>query len=152
MHSGYKFAVLILWRRRPVLAPGRREVAPERSDFDPDEEPNQVFLHARCLKTRKPYLMRFARRAYDGCYEAIASHPLEEIEAGDRDLLPPINTSKLDGCPPCPYCNNPQAALCPCGVLFCVSPNQRPPVVCPGCKSELSAGGGGNFDINRSMG
>jgi len=135
----------------PPLPPNL-EIAPERSAFRDDPRPRQVFLHARCLKTRRPYLMRFARRPYDDRYEAIASHPLESIEKGDADLLPPINSSMLDGCPGCPYCNNPAAGMCPCGALFCVGPQTRPPVVCPACKTELSAGQGGDFDIQRSMG
>jgi uncharacterized protein YegL len=132
--------------------PSDLELAPEHSSFHDDDRPRQVFLHARCLKTKKPYLMRFALRPYDGHYEAIASHPLEALEKGDGDLLPPINSSLLDGCPSCAYCNNPAAGMCPCGMLFCLSPETRPPVVCPSCSTELSAGRGGNFDISRSMG
>jgi len=89
----------------PALPEGI-ELAPQESDFDPDEDPRQVFLHAHCQKSRKPYLMRFARRPHDGRYEAIASHPLDAIEPGDSNLLPPINSALLDGCPPCPYCEN----------------------------------------------
>jgi uncharacterized protein YegL len=140
---------------KPVEMPGlpkEIEMAPAESSFRDDPEPRQVFLHARCQKTRNPYLMRFARRAYDNRYEAIAAHPLEAIEEGDGDLLPPINTSLLDGCPACPYCGNDVAGVCPCGVLFCTSPRHRGPVVCPGCRSELTAGPGGNIDIRRSMG
>jgi uncharacterized protein YegL len=135
----------------PAL-PGGLELAPADSDFDPNADPRQVFLHGRCQKTRKPYLMRFARRPHDGRYEAIAAHPLEAVEAGDRDLLPPINSALLDGCPACPYCGNEHAGVCPCGVLFCVSPNQRGPVTCPGCQSQLHGSQGGDFDITRSMG
>jgi uncharacterized protein YegL len=135
----------------PALPPDI-EVAPARSSFQDDPEPRQVFLHARCQKTRNPYLMRFAKRAYDNRYEAIAAHPLEAIEEGDGDLLPPINTGMLDGCPQCPHCGNDVAGVCPCGVLFCTSARQRGPVVCPGCRSELTAGPGGNIDIRRSMG
>jgi uncharacterized protein YegL len=135
----------------PALPEGL-ELAPINSDFDPDADPRQVFLHGRCQKTRKPYLMRFARRPHDGRYEAIAGHPLDAVEPGDGDLLPPINSALLDGCPSCPYCGNEHAGLCPCGVLFCVSPTQRGPVICPGCKSQLTGAQGGDFDISRSMG
>jgi uncharacterized protein YegL len=131
--------------------PNNLEMAPEHSGYS-EEAPRQVFLHARCQKNKKPYLMRFARRPYDGRYEAIAAHPLEVLEKGDGDLLPPINSSLLDGCPSCPYCENPAAAVCPCGALFCVGPQQRGPVTCPGCNSQLTAGGPGDFDIKRSMG
>lgn len=96
--------------------------------------------------------MRFARRPYDGAYEAIAAHVLEVIEEGDADLLPPISSSQLDGCPACPYCGNPAAGMCPCGALFCNDPQRRGPVTCPACNSQLNTGRGGPFDIKRSMG
>jgi uncharacterized protein YegL len=140
---------------RPVEAPplpDELEMAPERSRFGEDDSPRQVFLQARCSKQRKPYLMRFARRPYDGAYEAIAAHVLEVIEPGDADLLPPISSSQLDGCPACPYCGNPAAGMCPCGALFCNDPQRRGPVTCPACDTQLTAGRGGPFDIKRSMG
>jgi uncharacterized protein YegL len=127
------------------------ELAPEGA-YRRDPTPRQVFLHCRCSRSKKPYLMRFARRPYDGKYEAIAGHPLELIEDGDSDLLPPINTSILDGCPACPYCENPVAGMCPCGTLFCTSPDNRNPVICPKCGAQLFAGGPGNFDIKTSAG
>jgi uncharacterized protein YegL len=132
--------------------PDGMEVAPQDSHFDEDE-PRQVFLHARCQKNKKPYLMRFARNREDGLYEAIAAHPLEVVEKGDSDLLPTIKASQLDGCPECPYCGNPHGGKCPCGTLFCSNPNQRGPVICPSCNAELSFGGpGGDFDISQSAG
>jgi len=133
--------------------PDGMEVAPENSDFDEDE-PRQVFLHARCQKNKKPYLMRFARQDdRGGRYEAIAAHPLEVVEKGDGSLLPTIKASMLDGCPACPYCGNPHGGKCPCGQLFCSSPNQRGPVICPSCNAELSFGGSGeDFDMSQSAG
>ncbi|MBA4064896.1 MAG: hypothetical protein C0501_14515 [Isosphaera sp.] len=133
----------------PPLPAGVR-VPDEREEFDPT--PRQVFLHARCQTTKKPFLMRFGRRPWDGRYEAIASHPLDVLESDAGDFLPPINTSMLDGCPPCPHCENPAAGACPCGTLFCNAVNPKGPVVCPTCRAQLTAGGGGSFDIRRSMG
>lgn len=121
-----------------------------RDTYDPT--PRQVFLHAVCQKTGRPYLMRFARRERDGRYEAIAGHPMEVREADAGDFLPPINTAELDGCPTCPCCENGAAGACPCGTLFCASENPNEPVVCPGCRSQLSYGRSGSFDIRRSMG
>jgi uncharacterized protein YegL len=135
----------------PPLPPNL-ELAPDHSPFRDDDSPRQVFLQVRCSKQRKPYLMRFARRPYDGAYEAIAAHRLEVIEPGDADLLPPIRSSQLDGCPACPYCGNPAAGACPCGALFCNDPAKRGPITCPACNAELTAGRGGPFDIKRSMG
>jgi hypothetical protein len=98
--------------------------------------------------------MRFAKVGHAGRYEAIAAHPLEALDDGDGDLLPPIKASQLDGCPACPYCGNPAACQCsPCGALFCVNPNQKGPVSCPGCNEQLTGGGPArDFDIKRSQG
>jgi hypothetical protein len=127
-------------------------VAPNDSEFD-ENEPRQLFIHARCQKNKKPYLMRFARRDYDGRYEAIAAHPLEVVEKGDGGLLPAINASMLDGCPDCPYCGNPHCGKCPCGAMFCSNPEQKGPIICPTCNAELSFGGRGeDFGINQSAG
>jgi uncharacterized protein YegL len=125
--------------------------APESSG-PKDPTPRQVFLHARCSRSKRPYLMRFARRPYDGRYEAIAAHPLEVLEEGDAELLPPINTALLDGCPSCPYCENPLIIACPCGALFCGTPDVRGPVPCPACHAQLVPGRGGDFDIKRAQG
>lgn len=117
-----------------------------------DPTPRQVFLNARCSRSRRPYLMRFARRDYDGRYEAIAAHPLDEAEDGEDNALPPVPSDMLDGCPPCPYCANAVAGLCPCGTLFCTDPTDAGPVVCPGCRARLSRGIGGPAEIRRSLG
>jgi len=147
LHSGPGEAPIDM----PPLPPGALEVAPISSgEYDPT--PRQVFLHARCRETKKPYLMRFGLRPYDGRYEAIAAHPLDEIEPGDGDLLPPINSAMLDGCPSCPYCSHTVAAMCPCGSLFCAGPGEKGEVVCPSCNAHLTDGGGGPVDIRRSTG
>ncbi len=136
----------------PPLPADAVEVAPAGAGSH-DPTPRQVFLHARCSKSRKPYLMRFALRPYDRRYEAIAAHPLDALEKGDADLLPPINSSQLDGCPSCPHCENPIAGVCPCGAIFCAAPNHRGPIQCPGCNAQLTDGGpGGSFDIQRAQG
>ncbi|MEX2215215.1 MAG: TerY-C metal binding domain-containing protein [Phycisphaeraceae bacterium] len=119
---------------------------------DSHRELRQVFLHAKCSKTRSPYLMRFSRSAYGGTYEAVAAHKLEAIEEGDAESLAPINSSQLAGVPPCPYCGNLGAAVCPCGTTFCDDPNNTAPVTCPGCHASLGMGGTGSFDIKRSQG
>ncbi len=125
-------------------------VPDERHEYDPT--PRQVFLTAKCQRTKKPYLMRFARRDWDGRYEAIAAHPLDVLETDAGDFLPPISTDMLDGCPSCPHCENEAAGACPCGTLFCNAVNPKGPVVCPTCRAQLSQGRGGSFDIRRSMG
>lgn len=117
------------------------------------EDPRQTFLQAICRKTRKPYLMRFALRQRDGCYEAVAAHPIEVYEKDGSAYMPPIHTSRLDGCPPCPFCENPGAGNCECGVLSCIGPNESGPVTCPSCgKTGYYSSEGAGFDVRRSGG
>jgi uncharacterized protein YegL len=126
-----------------------------RTNLPRDNRPRQVFLHALCSKQRQPYLMRFVRRAYEYLFDAVASHRLEALEEGDAASLPPINSSLLCGIPPCPYCENPSAVICPsCGVIFCKSREQVTEVTCPKCHASLikSEDGGSDTDIKRSLG
>ena len=116
------------------------------------EMPRQVFLHSTCSGVKKPYLMRFWREGADTRYQAVASHVLPVVEAGDADLLPPINSSMLRGVPECPYCLNAGAGLCGCGALFCVGDASQP-IDCPGCGKHLSGStGNSSFDIDRVQG
>jgi uncharacterized protein YegL len=116
------------------------------------DRPRQVFLRVRCSKTKKPYLMRFVT-APDGVhYTAKAAHPLEDASQGGGGDLPPVDSSLLMGCPPCPYCGNPRAGMCPCGTLFCNSGKPDGPLICPQCNAQLTAGGGGGFAVRQSTG
>lgn len=142
------------------LRPDASERVPIPAEFAaPDEgvpydpTPRQVFLAARCQRSGKPYLMRFARRDYTGGYEAIAAYKLDHLELDAGEHLPPVNSGDLDGCPACPYCENPVAGACSCGTIFCLSPNHSGPVTCPSCRAQLTLGGGGGpFDVRRSAG
>jgi uncharacterized protein YegL len=137
------------------LPEGILEYASGPSKVREDEMPRQVFLHARCRRTKKPYLMRFVRLEHANGYTATASHPLDELEEGDADLLAPINSPLLDGCPSCPYCENPVASPCPCGAIFCDERGSVGPVTCPACGRELFSapgGGGDGFDLPRALG
>lgn len=126
------------------------EVAPLNSK--PSGIPRQVFLYARCQKTRKPYLMRFKRDGETPPYVAVCAHKLEET--GDRRSveLPPVNASLLLGIPACPFCGNPIAGKCPCGQLFCSSTEDKT-VVCPGCGNTLNKGAGqSDIQLSQSAG
>ncbi len=128
------------------------------------EGARQVFLHLRCQKTRRPYLMRFIRGGEelaeltfgdDGgdFYQASASHPLEEVENRDDDEMPKINSAKLKGVAPCPHCGNRIAAMCGCGKLFCENPANKGTATCPWCERVSSASdSNAAFDINPSEG
>jgi uncharacterized protein YegL len=133
----------------PPLPENVLEFAP-RARRVKDKIPRQIFLHARCSRTKQPYLMKYRIRP-DGFYDPVASHMLDFLEEGDSDLLPPVNSAQLNGCPACPYCENPNAAMCSCGTLFCASP-QMVSAICPGCGGQLSLGAGRDFDISRIQG
>lgn len=115
--------------------------------------PRQVFLHSRCEKDGRPYLMRFAWHAEHGKYLATASHPIEEFGREDAARIPPLDSSQLLGCPSCPYCENPLAGLCGnCKTVFCSGRDPAASLVCPSCHAKLSPGGGGDFELPQSAG
>ena len=87
-----------------------------------------------------------------GATDLIAAYKLDHLEPDAGEHLPPVNSGDLDGCPACPYCENPVAGACACGTLFCLTPKQSGPVVCPSCRAQLTLGGGGPFDVRRSAG
>lgn len=117
----------------------------------------QVFIHALCVNKKLPYLMRFALAPDGKHYEVVTSHKLDVMEPGDDQLLPTINTSLLNGCPPCPHCGNPRAVMCPCGSLLCAPRDlteMKEPITCPRCKANLMGTSGevGHFDIKQIQG
>lgn len=133
----------------PNLPEGVLEISVSGRRHDPT--PRQLFLQSRCQQTGQPYLMRFGRQGSQ--YVAIASHQLDELEQGDSELLPPINSSQLSGCPSCPYCANQAAGVCPCGSIFCNSSEKHGPIVCPHCHSKLlGSSDNEHFNIRTSEG
>jgi uncharacterized protein YegL len=134
--------------------PEQMTVAPE-SGQPRDSRPRQMFLHARCSKLGKPYLMRFTRRGNLDSYVALCSHPLEDSEEGDAGTANSIDVSLLEGCPCCPYCENPIVALCECGTLMCANGKPGEKTICPSCNKEGMLGDGsgtGGYKINTSEG
>lgn len=134
----------------PALPADALELAPENPG---PYEARQVFLHARCQQTGRPYLMRFARRPRGSVYVALGSHPLDVVEKVGSGGTRRIDTSQLEGVPPCPYCESPVAVACACGTLVCLDPRRTERFTCPNCKLTGTAGaGGGGFDVNQAMG
>lgn len=112
----------------------------------------QVFLHAKCSKTKKPYLMRYRLHSSGQYYDPVSSHPLEEFEKGDETFFSNIDTSLLRGIPKCPYCGNLSAGLCSCGTILCTAENFEDSMQCPGCNAQLKYQGKGCFEIKQSLG
>lgn len=53
-----------------------------KGEYVLEGEPRQVFIHARCSKTKGDYLMRFSRESEGGPYVAKVAHKLEGSETG----------------------------------------------------------------------
>jgi uncharacterized protein YegL len=130
---------------------GLKEVA--RGDYAPDQDPRQVFINARCSKTKGDYLMRFRREQEDGPYVATAAHKLDGDDAGFGAKLPAVQSCRLVGVPTCPYCGNVSAAVCGCGGVMCVDLQKQEGLICPHCGMEQQGGfTTGNFDVRQSAG
>ncbi len=118
----------------------------------------QVFLYARCSKSRQPYLMRYRYEEEYGVYLPVTSHRMESEAAASRETfaLPPISSEQLDGTPPCPYCAALGAGSCSnCGTVFCNDLRNFNDVVCPGCQNVLKSRSPNerqrSFDIRQSL-
>lgn len=135
----------------PSLPSDVLEVAP-RGSAPRDPRPRQVFLHARCSRDGRPYLMRFARRPQGDTYVALCAHVLDVVEE-DGSSRGAIPTNMLEGCPSCPYCENSVACLCECGSLICFSGDPSRRLICPTCKQSVSiVQTTGGFDVRQAQG
>ena len=123
-----------------------------KGEYIPDSKPRQVFVNARCSKTKGEYLMRFVRVQEGGPYVATAAHKLEESEAGFAMKLPPVQSTQLIGVPDCPYCGNRSAAVCGCGGAMCVDMEKADSVICPHCGTEQRDFTEGDFEVRQSEG
>ena len=136
----------------PALPDDALEVAPVTHGT---YQARQVFLHARCQRDGRPYLMRYARRPGGHTFVALCSHTLEVVEkmrtgpTGER-----ISTANLEGVPPCPYCEAPTVVNCACGTLVCLDPRRGTRFACPTChiRGEAGMGDAGGFDVNQALG
>jgi uncharacterized protein YegL len=129
-------------------------------------DPDYVVLTGKCSKTRKPYLMKYSKIQSAGMEQFIKTERfgLEGAFALDESYFDwsseqvnqeVVNTSVLDGAPPCPVCGNPIAfAICECGKILCMDGTGL--VSCPWCDKSLqfdmSGSGGGDFNVNRGQG
>ncbi len=125
------------------------ENLPYRSDV-----PLQVFLHARCVSTRKFYLMRYVFVPDHQVYLAKSAHDVPEDFFADGAASPPsISSDLLYGAVNCPYCGNESWGQCgACGQIFCGPENAPPEIQCPSCMALLRSGHASSFNVTRSSG
>jgi len=130
-----------------------------------NSDPDYVILTGKCSKTKKPYLMKYAKIQTKGMEQFIkqerfgleGAYALDDtyFEWSSEQFTPEsVNTSVLDGTPPCPSCGNPIAfAICECGHILCMDGSGF--VECPWCDKPLQFdmnGKGGDFNVNRGQG
>lgn len=103
---------------------------------------------------RGPYLVRYRFEEEFRGYLPVASHPLEvTLEQGAALKMPPIPSSMLLGCAPCPYCKNPGAGMCGCDALICLLDEPPSQVLCPCCQKRATLSRGeDDFSINQCAG
>ncbi|MDR1140194.1 MAG: VWA domain-containing protein [Planctomycetaceae bacterium] len=128
-------------------------------------EPNRfVFLHNKCVKTKKFYIQKFVKSEQQSggffglgkkdLYKGAGTFPLDDFEKLGSGGGVSVSADLLDAPNPCPYCRNEMWALCVCGKTHCAPEikNAREIITltCPWCNttssyglSNFSVGGGG---------
>ena len=124
-----------------------------------------VTLTGRCSSNRRPYLIKYAKpKLVEGMERFIQNHQYYHLEgaykleesyfewSSDNYVAEQVDTSSLDGIPPCPQCGNQSAfAMCGCGKLLCIGDEDI--VMCPWCEKSIKfSQGSGDFSITRGQG
>lgn len=131
--------------------------ATEADETRRSERDRSIYLHARCMKTRAFYVMRFRKhgKGKETRYEPVGASAVELFDEGEpqspEELR--VSTDQLDGATPCPCCSHPSWARCACGRIHCCpAPTEgRMTLTCPWCgrRGEYQAG---TFDVRRGQG
>ncbi len=143
-----------------------REIEKERPATAADE--NFAVMLGKCSTTKRPYLLKFARRMGNpedmerlihDTFFLVGSYTIDEEQY--RRLSDPhahgrdIKAGRLAGAPNCPCCGNDIGlVVCGhCGHTLCASSESKE-VTCPWCASTLTleSGDSGDFEINRTIG
>ena len=105
-----------------------------------DGNPRQILLKVLCQQGKGAYLLRYSADLDRGCYVSRGAHPLvgdDALSGGSTLSLPKVDSSKLDGCSPCPFCEDAEMIFCPkCGTISCLSSPPPSIVVCPSCRTS----------------
>ncbi|MDR1959894.1 MAG: VWA domain-containing protein [Planctomycetaceae bacterium] len=127
----------------------------------PKIEPDRfVFLHCRCSKTKKFYLMKFVKNEEKAggflgfgkkkTYQVAGVYPLEDFEQTAQGMGISVSAEQLGGIAACPYCGNGIAAHCRCGKIHCCPELSRGTIdmTCPWCNNHGTYGQtGGGFNV-----
>ena len=124
-----------------------------------------VTLTGRCSSNRRPYLIKYAKqKVVERMERFIQNHQYYHLEgaykleesyfewSSDDYVAEQVDTSSLDGIPPCPQCGNQSAfAMCGCGKLLCIGDENI--VMCPWCETNIKfSQGNSEFSITRGQG
>lgn len=125
-------------------------------DYSQIKEPTPsrfVFLHSKCVKTGKFYIMRYEKQANNSIYAGITAHKVEnfDLSSNTKESLN-ISTSQLVNHQACPYCGNNTWGRCHCGHLHCVPPYVGIELTCPWCESKNIFQVNNCFDIKKGLG
>ncbi|MBC7910076.1 MAG: VWA domain-containing protein [Pyrinomonadaceae bacterium] len=123
---------------------------------DPDR---YIFIHARCVKNRGFYILRYGKVGHgqgrNAIYQAVAAHRVDDFEfdqtaQGKMNLQ--ISADNLQDAAPCPYCQNPVWAMCGNGHVHCCPLAAGTlSLTCPWC-NKTDRYGEGSFEVGRGIG
>ena len=112
-------------------------------------------LPVRCQSTKKPYIMRYVKKAGSRLYVLDGAYPVDEgyFElSGVEESNKRISEEMLDGkVAPCPYCENTMLGQSGCGKWLCLNPSNLNRVKCPWC-NQIETFGGGVGSLNGGLG
>jgi uncharacterized protein YegL len=123
-------------------------------------EPNRfVFLHCKCCKTKKFYLLNFSKNgkkaggffglgSKDG-YDGAGAFPLDDFEEIGKSGGVSVDAGLLGNPSPCPHCGGEIWAMCACGKTHCaqqIPQGKTVTLTCPWC-DKTNTYGLGNFSV-----
>jgi len=164
------FAKLFVWLSASIQSSSqglgddffaKNENLPEGVELVPDDCPAPrptsyppfAFFHTLCSVKRKKVLVRFKFDKEQGAYFNGSAFPIP-VSFFDEGALPPsrVPNELVNYWPSCPCCSNPYWTRCSgCGAIFCID-EPGADITCPSCRAFLSGVGGGNFELDSSVG
>lgn len=132
-----------------------REIKVDEGRGSVNADDRFAFIHSRCAKDKRFFIMRFAKQEGDGkIYKWLVSHPLEDFDFGTENEVAAgaVSCDALQGPTLCPYCQSHSYAMCACGRVHCCPDNQSSfRMTCPWCGVTQDYAPG-SFSIGRAAG